>query len=195
MTNEPIEEAGKLIPEFFYDIVGQVLPGIMIVVVYAWDAFPSQVSFVPGAGILMAGYFLGLSADVFCSAVLRLLLWLISLIPLARRWRLIFSIQEQSAQIDSLSESRRNLVKKLIAESVFFRTNAIFCVLLLAYPAPAFKGIDHYYIIVGVVLFLFASLHLERQFTLKHHVSDLVLQPEPNSAVERDAPQAGHPSP
>jgi hypothetical protein len=175
MTNQPVEDAEKLIPEFFYDIIGRVLPGIMVVIVYAWDALPSQVSFVPGAGILMAGYFLGLCADVFCSAVLRLLLWFISLIPLVHQWPRIFSIQEQSAQIDSLSESPRNLVKKLIAESTFFRTNAIFCVLLLAYPAPAFKGIDHYYIIVGVALFLFSSLHLERQLTLKHRVSDLVL--------------------
>lgn len=74
MTNQPIEEAGKLIPEFFYDIIGRVLPRISIVVVYTWDMLPSQVSFVPGAGILMAVYFLGLSADVFCNVVLRLLL-------------------------------------------------------------------------------------------------------------------------
>jgi hypothetical protein len=63
------------------------------------------------------------------------------------------------------------------------------------YPAPAFRGIDHYYIIVGVVLFLFVGLHLERQLTLRHRVNYLVLQPEPNSTVERDVPPAGHPTP
>jgi hypothetical protein len=171
----PAEEVGKVIPEMYFDLMARIVPGAGLLFAY----FPPwYLCFVPAPSdaclvfstfstldilwVLLVTYIIGITVDIITSALEKML-----------GCRSMGKIKNY---IGELPPSEQDLIKKNLAEAVFFRSCAVLCfVLLLVYKAPIipFDG-RYYYGCVAAILCVFSMCHYYCRLDLRRREAKLI---------------------
>ncbi len=132
-----------LIPEFYYDIIGRVVPGILIVCLY----LPCDVK----AGelettllLLIFSYFLGLTLDVVSDRIFYFIHFLLD-----EKWSVLpkfLKVETDGKLWDwtrTLRRSDQLPLKKMFAEKAIFRIGTFVALISTAIPPPALQEGPH----------------------------------------------------
>ncbi len=66
---EITQKAGGLLPEVYYDIIGRVIPGAIILGLYGYPYIPKPYTSMVFLGCIISAYIFGLAVDV-CMGIL-----------------------------------------------------------------------------------------------------------------------------
>jgi hypothetical protein len=130
----------SLIPEFYYDLIGRVVPGVLVGFLYGWGGDIQFTNFgTISVGIVLA-YFLGLTLDVFSDRLFyrayRMLSPLIKYVSFLR-------VEDDGSLWNwtrALPTVEQIPLKKMFAEKVLFRIAAFVALVSVFVPPPIFKN-------------------------------------------------------
>jgi hypothetical protein len=164
--SEPENTVVSLIPEFYYDLIGRVLPGTLIAFLYLWPMSAKVAHFgaIRGAVAASSCYLLGLTLDVFTDQVFH---WTHRVLrPLTKQ--ISFLRVEDDGTLWSWTRTQpageQILLKKMFAEKALFRI-ATFASLASAISPPRILQECPYPITISLMctgLFLFCVITMHK---------------------------------
>lgn len=120
--NDEEEIAGKtsgLMPELFYDVIGRVIPGAIIIGLYGSSYISESPSNIALLGYIVVAYVLGLAMDV-CIGIL------FDRLPYFNNQKLMNNIRKQSLY-------NRSVAVKMLGELLLFRSCAVLGIITLIF--------------------------------------------------------------
>lgn len=163
--SEPESTVVSLIPEFYYDLIGRVLPGTLLAFLYLWPKSAEVAHFgtIRVAVAASSCYLLGLTLDVFTEQVFHYTHRLLR--PLTKRFP-FFRVEDDGtlwSWTRTLPVGEQILIKKMFAEKALFRI-ATFASLVFAVSPPRILREFPYPITIslicaGVFLFCVITMH------------------------------------
>jgi hypothetical protein len=163
----PINEVGKVVPELYYDLTARIVPAAIALFLYfpPWqcNSFLFKLDFV---WVLLVAYLVGISVD--CA---------VNLVEDTLIDSKILRLKSTGSCLCRISErppSEQDLIKKLLAESVMFRSCMALCLpcIVLCLPifyhqAPILGFGDKRYLVYSIALFIvFFMSHVDRRKAL-----------------------------
>ena len=140
MSETIIDTLINKIPELFYDIIGRLIPGFLVVVLFSLTYFQidfngdlfnkfEKISFAQAILIFVISYFVGLSLDMIGGTLIEPILYGLREIKL---WPFPTAL-EQWERVRKVQENKNNRLLKLRAEILLFRSVALGTTLLAIY--------------------------------------------------------------
>lgn len=130
----------SLVPEFYYDLIGRVLPGVLVGLIYGWIGDIQSLNFGSISLGIVLGYFIGLTLDVCSDRIFyhanRIIVYPVTkAVPFLR----VDDDGTLWSWTRTLSSGEQIPLKKMFAEKGLFRIAAFVAILSLFYPPPILR--------------------------------------------------------
>jgi hypothetical protein len=119
-SNGVTEKVGGLLPEVFFDIIGRVIPGSIILGLYGFGLLGVDQKAIEAVAWILSAYLIGFSIDIFMNG----LLTLVGLLDNSKRIK----------KIKKLSQYDRSVIVKIIAEEVLFSSCSLISLVTIIVP-------------------------------------------------------------
>ena len=127
MNKDDVSKLSSIVPELWHDLIARIIPGFLILCSVngrGLDAF-KEVTFVQFTGAFLFAYLIGLTADLLSDILFRVIPWY-------KNQRIDFY-----KKIDQHQPPYRDLMVKMFAEAVFFRSLSFYSLLQFIYEIYA----------------------------------------------------------
>lgn len=180
MSNNAMDNLNSLIPEFYYDLICRIVPGVILCFIFGWSVQDNLVPLGELSGAILAplafvlSYATGFVLDIFSGSILRFPNWMFfkGLSRITRRdkrmvwetnvWQVILSVED---------DAHRSKLKKMMAERAVLRNLLVLSVVVWlsgSWPMSCMKW-EHNTVIVLVL----CGVYYQMEFWVKRDALDI----------------------
>ena len=141
MPDSPLKEIASVLPEFHFDVLARVVPGVLTVALYGWEKTQLTSSFASVSLVLVLGYVIGITIDVLSDMILgKPLLFIGKLLsPIFKRLtyenvRPIRNDQRLWGDLRRAGDSQYLVLTKMMAEKAMLRGAILIAIVTVFFP-------------------------------------------------------------